>query len=83
MKAHINYQYNQETRNMDFLVNGEVKGSFSSKDVGYLTSLSRDEIYSGRCCDLADKMFGHDNYTLDYFINGNGYYVYNPSSDIE
>lgn len=83
MKAHVDFRYNAETKDVDFIVDGSVVDHFSSKDAPYLTSLSIDEIWAGRCKDLADKMFGTDNYLLDYFINGQGYKVNNPASEID
>lgn len=82
MKNHVNFRYNNETRQCDFIVNGEVIDCFSSKDVTYLSSLSLDEIWSGRCCDMADKYLGEGNYLLDYFIDGNGYKVDNAASEL-
>lgn len=81
MKTHVNFRYNPETKDVDFIANGKVVDHFSSKNASYLSSMSIDELWSGRCTDLADKMFGTDNYLLDYFINGQGYKVNNPASD--
>jgi hypothetical protein len=77
-KPVVNYIYNNDTKNMDLLVDGVPKHTFSSKDADYLTSRSYDEVLSDRCMNIADRVFGKDNYKLGYYINGNGYKVNNP-----
>jgi len=67
----IGYKYNKTSKRVDVLVDGEVRGDVSSDDVPYLTSRSRDEIWSGRVIQFV-KELGIKDYKLGWYTNGNG-----------